>query len=220
MPKVTRHYLESRRQKILDAALTCFARDGFRDTTIEDIAREAGVSHGAIYRYFPSKDDIIDAAAQRDHTARERRFAEAEMGVTPVEALDRLLGGYIERYWGAEKLFQAQLRTQLYGEAVRNSRTRAIIHENRDDVLERMADIVRRAQLVGQINQTLDPTAVARVLAAVYDGLTIHQAHDPALDMTSCIPVVSALLRGTFVTSTASKEAGNGRKHALRPSAA
>lgn len=220
MPKVTRHYLEARRQAILDAALACFARDGFHDTTIQDIAREAGVSHGAIYRYFPSKDDIIDAAAHRDRGARERRFAEAEVGVTPVEALDRLLGGYIERYWGAEKLFQAQLRTQLYGEGVRNPRTRAIIQENRGDVLERMAHIVRRAQLAGQIGQTLDPTAIARVMAALYDGLTIHQAHDPELDVTACIPVVSALLRGDFVTNSQSKEAGDGRKHALRPSAA
>jgi AcrR family transcriptional regulator len=220
MPKVSNDYLDTRRFEILEAALSCFAQNGFHQTTIQDIAQAAGLSHGAIYRYFQSKDDIIAAAAQRDRGARRRRFEEAESAATPLEALDRLLGGYIGRYWGAERLFQAQLRTQLYGEGVRNPRTRAIIEENRDDVLERMADIVRRAQLTGQIDPTLDARAVARVVAAIYDGLTIHQAHDPALDMTACIPVVSALLRGTFVTSSALKEAGDGRKHALRPSAA
>lgn len=198
MPKVSAEYLDKRRQVILDAALSCFARNGFHETTIQDVAREAGVSHGAIYRYFPSKEDMVVASAHRDRAARAKRFDAAEEAGTPLEVLDAVLSGYIARHWGPERTIQARLRAQLFSEAVRNPRTRKLVQINREDVLDKMSAIVRRAQADGQIDPTLDPRAVARVAAAIYDGLTIQQALDTTLDLAMCIPVVSALLRGTF----------------------
>ena len=62
MPKVSDRYLEERRQQILGAAVACFARQGFHRTTMKDIYSECGLSPGAVYDYFKSKDDIIVAA--------------------------------------------------------------------------------------------------------------------------------------------------------------
>jgi TetR/AcrR family transcriptional regulator, repressor for uid operon len=45
-----------RRTRILDAAETCFVRSGFHRTTMQDVAAEAGMSAGNLYRYFPSKE--------------------------------------------------------------------------------------------------------------------------------------------------------------------
>src|SRR5437870_5406330 len=53
---------EFRTVEILEAARRVFARQGFYDTTMEDIAEEAGVSKGTIYIYYPSKNDIYRAA--------------------------------------------------------------------------------------------------------------------------------------------------------------
>ena len=64
MPKVTDAHLEARRQQILDAASACFARQGFHQTTMQDICRKAELSPGAVYRYFASKEDIIAASCQ------------------------------------------------------------------------------------------------------------------------------------------------------------
>jgi len=47
------------KEKILEAALRLFSRKGFRETTIKDIAKEVGITEGAIYRHFNSKDEII-----------------------------------------------------------------------------------------------------------------------------------------------------------------
>jgi AcrR family transcriptional regulator len=55
MPKVTEAHLEARRQQILDAALACFSRRGFHQSTMQDICQEAELSPGAVYRYFRSK---------------------------------------------------------------------------------------------------------------------------------------------------------------------
>ena len=54
-----------RSDEILEAALCCFADKGFGPTRVEDIARKAGLSKGAVYLYFKSKEDMLQAAVQR-----------------------------------------------------------------------------------------------------------------------------------------------------------
>src|SRR5213080_1683381 len=54
-----------RRSQILDAALVCFAKRGFHQTSMHDISGEAGISVGLIYRYFENKEAVISAMAAR-----------------------------------------------------------------------------------------------------------------------------------------------------------
>ena len=69
-PKVSEEYVESRKRDILDAAAACFARAGLHRATMDDICTQAGLSKGAVYGYFKSKDDIVSAlkveSVQRD----------------------------------------------------------------------------------------------------------------------------------------------------------
>lgn len=59
MPRLTEGNREARRAEIVAAAQRCFSRDGFHQTSMPDVAAEAGVSTGAPYRYFASKEEII-----------------------------------------------------------------------------------------------------------------------------------------------------------------
>lgn len=211
MPKVSPRYLDDRRQEILDAALACFARNGFHATTIQDIAREAGVSHGAIYRYFPNKEEMIEAATRRDREARARRFEEAGKGRTPLTAIDRLLGSYIESDATLDGANARQLRVVVFGEGVRNPRVNESIRATWLEVLGEISSMVRRGQDAGEINPRLDADGVARVVAAVRDGLLIHQAIDPSVNAEACAHVVSALLNGRFATPMEAEEANDGR---------
>ena len=65
MPKVEQEYLDARKNEIIDAAMICFARDGIHGASIADIRDEAGVSNGAIYHYFKTKEEIITALRKR-----------------------------------------------------------------------------------------------------------------------------------------------------------
>jgi AcrR family transcriptional regulator len=65
MPRVSEAHLAARRQQILDAARTCFLRNGFHVTSMQDVIAEAGLSVGAVYRYFKSKNDIVEAIAEQ-----------------------------------------------------------------------------------------------------------------------------------------------------------
>jgi AcrR family transcriptional regulator len=64
MPKVSQEHLEHQRQRILDAGAECFARQGFHTTSMQDIFHASGLSAGAVYRYFPSKNSLIRAIAE------------------------------------------------------------------------------------------------------------------------------------------------------------
>ena len=61
-----------RRQQILDAAMLCFAKRGFHQTSMHDISAEAGISVGLIYRYFKNKEEVIAALA----TEHKKNIAE------------------------------------------------------------------------------------------------------------------------------------------------
>ena len=64
MPRISERHAAERRRRILDAALRCFERDGFRAATMQAIFREAELSPGAVYTYFFGKDEIVRAAAE------------------------------------------------------------------------------------------------------------------------------------------------------------
>ena len=72
-----RRRAEDRPDEVLDAALKMFARKGFASTKVEDIAREAGLSKGAIYRYFSSKEDIFESLVKPCDSADCRPHAGA-----------------------------------------------------------------------------------------------------------------------------------------------
>lgn len=65
MPKTSTAAKEARRTQILDAAVRCFARRGYYETTIEDLVLETGLSRGALYLYYPSKEAIYLAISER-----------------------------------------------------------------------------------------------------------------------------------------------------------
>jgi TetR/AcrR family transcriptional regulator, transcriptional repressor of aconitase len=66
MPKVSQQHRDARREQILAAARRCFLRDGFHATSMQDLFAEAGLSAGAVYSYFASKDDVIAAIAEQN----------------------------------------------------------------------------------------------------------------------------------------------------------
>ena len=80
MPKLKSETQNARREHILDAAERCFARTGFHRTTMQDICKMAGVSPGALYVYFDSKEALIAGITERDRA----EFAEQIVAVAAI----------------------------------------------------------------------------------------------------------------------------------------
>ena len=76
MPKVSEEYKKNRRSQIVETARECFIKHGYQKASMSDIIAATGLSAGAIYNHFSSKDEIILAAARMDMAPFDRIRAE------------------------------------------------------------------------------------------------------------------------------------------------
>jgi TetR/AcrR family transcriptional repressor of uid operon len=182
MPKVTEEHRQVRRQQILEAALNCFARKGLLRTTMKDICREAGVSAGAIYIYFASKEDIIEESWRRIHEARAARTETAKQTGPTIQALNEIWDEYERRLVHADTDRPWQIWIQLLAEAPRNPRIRESIRKNWDDGEKHTVELLSHAAERGMINPGADLVVVARLWQIVHDGLVLMKIIDPERD--------------------------------------
>src|SRR3712207_5492793 len=146
-----------RKTGILNAAERCFVRSGFHRTTIQDVAAEAGMSPGNLYRYFNSKDAIVLALAERDRARIGEDFAALSQ---PGDLLPTLRS-IAHKHFAEEPRERAVLCLEIWAEATRN-RSFASMSETFDkDICERMCVLFRQAQANGAIAPEVDLEALA-----------------------------------------------------------
>jgi TetR/AcrR family transcriptional regulator, transcriptional repressor of aconitase len=178
----------------MDAAITCFSREGFHRTTMLDIVRETGLSAGAIYRYFRSKEDIVAAIADEHHVAEAAVLSDAEAGADVGTTLRRLVDVSLGRLTDPQEQRWRRVTVQVWGEALRNERVMAIVRSGLDEPVEVLAALIRRGQEEGTLPAEIDAEGAARVCASIFQGLVLQQAWDPHLDVRSYLDAVHALL--------------------------
>ena len=200
-PRVTEAHLEARRQQVLDAAFACFARQGFHQTTMQDICREAGLSPGAVYRYFGSKEEIIEASCQECQQHYMSMIeAAAQRGDSPVGLLDELVSTTFAYLDQPEAHVWLRFNVQLWSEALRSPEIKeSLSRAGIDPWKEALTQFIGGAQGVGEVNPELDPEAVARVLLSMWQGLIVQKALDPEVDVAPYVEAVRAMYRGSFL---------------------
>jgi TetR/AcrR family transcriptional regulator, transcriptional repressor of aconitase len=204
MPRVSQGYLEARRRQIMDAAITCFARQGFHRATMQDIVAETGLSAGAIYRYFRSKEDIVAAIAAEHHAAEAAALAEAGGGGSDVgAALRHLVEVSLGRLADPAEQRWRRVTVQVWGEALRSERVMGIVRDGLDEPLRILADLFRRGLREEDLPPGLDPDGAARVCAAIFQGLVLQQAWEPALDVEAYVTAVLALINALTASANA-----------------
>lgn len=181
MPKVSEQHLAARRRQILDAAAACFARDGFHRTSMQDIVRESGVSAGLVYRYFTGKDDVIEAIVTEWHEQRQV-FAVGSLDERAAAYLD-----YLRAIGDPAAAGRMRLGVQVWAEAVRSPRIRALARRNVD--IPRAAVAAALPAMPG-----IDPDALARVLIAVSQGLQLQTTWDDTVDHEAYAATVATIL--------------------------
>ena len=197
MPRAKDQYLAQRRAQILAAATIRFARDGFHRTSMADVIGEAGLSPGAVYRYFHSKDEIIEAIAADAMgvvaSAVEQGLAERRPLPEIIGELPRLLAEVDQ----AEP--RIRLAVQTWGEVLRNPILAAHLGDSLAHIQAALADRIRQAQSEGEADRDLDPVDTAQVLLALTQGFLLQHAWNPEVTNparfgTACAAVVAGHL--------------------------
>ena len=200
MPKITEAQRETRRQKILDAALRCFSRDGFHNTTTADIVRESGVSQGTLYLYFATKDEIIVALADDRHQGDAFLNAMAQSEQDPVEGLALLLELHGESLDDPRRADLRRVGIQGWAEALRNPTVLASVTEGSSLVRKESVRLIARGQRTGQIRREIEPEAVARMLIALFRGLTLEVSLGEDAGLANVGPLIEDMIRGALFT--------------------
>ena len=218
MPKVLPEYLELRRQQILDAAAACFSNRGFHPTTMQDICREADLSPGAVYRYFPSKESIIQAMCERGGNRNAGAIQEALQREGTLEVLNFLIETFFIELETLHSHSECALNVELIAEAPRNEHVRAWLTRNLHDARSMFMDLMQAGQEKGEIDPTLDVASISQVMVALYHGFITQKLVDPAMDVGKYAQVMRSLFGGTFWLGDPADEGTPGP--APRPSSA
>lgn len=206
MPRITEERREARRREIVAAARRCFARDGFHQTSMPDIAREAGMSAGAFYRYFPSKDDVIlEIAGQAFAVMAGRIEASGDGTASPsvgdiVAAVVGPLGGDTITLPSGEVVPTDELArcgVQAWSELLRHDSLRERAAAGFDAVRSRMAEVLRRGREGGAVPADLDPDDGARVVMALLPGFILQRQAFGLDDVAGFVRAVHTLLSRT-----------------------
>ena len=108
-PARVRKSAEERREEIVALAIRQFALGGYKGTSTETIAAEAGISQPYLFRLFGTKRDLFLACVDVNHERIETTFAQAAEGAPPGEALGRMGDAYVDRLRDTSALlFQMQ----------------------------------------------------------------------------------------------------------------
>jgi TetR/AcrR family transcriptional repressor of uid operon len=203
MPKLSEEKQAERRHRILDAAERCFARRGFHAATMQDIRTEAGVSAGALYLYFPSKEAMIAGIAERDR----REISE---GFAAVAAAPDLISGLEElgRHMMVERPeYKCMLMVEINAEAMRNPAIAAVCQAIEDDVVGALAGLFEAGKKTGEVVPDLDSRAAAMTLTTFGDGFFLRKATDPRFDpghaYAVMMRIVRALVKGELALPSA-----------------
>lgn len=196
-------HARERHARILDAAERCFVRSGFHRTTMQDIAAEAKMSPGNLYRYFQSKDALVAGITERDRAEIAGDFAN-------LLGSDDLIEGFVElgrKCFQEEPREKAILCLQIWAEATRDPAFAAVSQAFERDIVSGMATLLEAAKAQGKIDQRVDPRALAILVATLADGLFVRRAvlpdFDAAHEVRNVMAVIEAALQGRIDLASA-----------------
>ena len=180
MARVTEAHLEARRNQIVDAAWQLFAQKGYHQTTMQDIATEAGLSAGALYRYFSGKDALLKAINDRSQEMGRTLLAAARARAQgPIDVLQVLGETLFSVFY--DPLFEAATKAnmEILPEILRSDVLRDAIRQELGFWRGAVADLLREAQRRGELKPDVDPEAAVILFMCAWMGLRDYRMVDP-----------------------------------------
>jgi AcrR family transcriptional regulator len=157
-PRRPRSDAQRNRERILEVAKKAFTRYG-ADASLDNIAKQAAVGAGTLYRHFPTRDALIEGVYQNEVeklAAAADRFAEA---MSPIEALRAWMLLFVD-YIAAKHIIAPALNSVVGGPSRLYEGSRGLIQGAIDE-------LVKRAKKSGNLRRDLDPSDLLRALIGV-----------------------------------------------------
>jgi len=187
---------------IVRAAEHAFVRFGFHAATMQNVAEEAGMSAGNLYRYFPSKEAIVEELCVVDQAQRAEFFAAMSGRGDLLHAISASLREHVF----SRPPEKARMIIEIWAEAARNPRIAAITRAMDEDVLAGLEHVMTAAKATGCVAPTLDSRFAAHLLFTLVAGLFKRLALEPAFDPRAEGAMTIGILRALFAGALAPAE--------------
>jgi AcrR family transcriptional regulator len=187
---------ERRREQIVEGASKVFLQYGYRQSTLDEIARQAEVSRPALYQYFDDKADIFREVVRRLNAESLRQAREQLANGSSLS--DRIAGALRAKYAPViEQVGRSPHSAELFD---RNARIAGDLAQDAHAQLEKaIQNELRKAQDAGLIDlksQSLSALAAARLLDSAAQGIVQHALANPAAWPGQLVQLVELLIRG------------------------
>ncbi len=174
-PKVTEEYKQTVREEILQAAEDLFARKGYHETSMDDIVKESGLSKGAIYGYFESKQEIFLALSDR---CMESSLNAMRSVFSPNDSVSKKLEKSAEIHFDGieESIEVCKINLEWWIEAPRIASLHHRLDSRYETTHKFIAEMISEGIEKGEFRQDIDPDALSSIIQATIDGLSLHRA--------------------------------------------
>ncbi|WP_153396463.1 TetR/AcrR family transcriptional regulator [Ornithinicoccus halotolerans] len=211
MPRVTAEHRAARREQILVAAMDCVAREGFHKTTMAHVVSASGLSAGAVYGYFRSKEELISAIADRAVGMVGGVFARAagqEAVPSPAEVVERVAAS-IEAQAADHGVDITRVAVAAWAEAVRDEQVHTVVAAKVGQLRERCLEIIRLQQRAGLVDPGGDPHQMAQAMLALFPGFILQRLILGDVTSASLGAGVAGLTYGPAATPAADHTGGS-----------
>ena len=210
--KVSRSHIEQRREAIRSAAQRLFVSKGVEGARMEEIAAEAGLSAGAIYRYYPSKEALLLAVLAQHIEHNQALFHDGAAEDSPLALLlakGRMVWDQHRTEEGRQQCIvglESALAAVRYGGGVAEERRRMW-----RAAIEFGETLLRMAQARGEVDPALDARVLATTLRAAWVGLGVFSLDfGDELNLDASFETLVKLLRGGAPEPNPEEESRNG----------
>jgi AcrR family transcriptional regulator len=166
LPKIVPGYSDAARAKVADAAIKVFAEKGYSEATMDDIAKELGVTKGALYHYYRWKVDILKEIYRGSHKSVRDFFHKSLRDSDPVDGLQ----GLFDLATGYYKEF-APVQFEILSFATQDEKVRSIVREDYREDLAIIEKYLQTQIKKGRIRSDVDVKFLASSLQALSLGM-------------------------------------------------
>lgn len=193
------------RERIIHAAELVFARHGYGESTVQDIADEAQISMGALYHHFASKEELFRAILE-EHVRRDVMDYQPQPASSGREAIEHFVAYMIEHLRRDPELNGLQM--ELWAQAMREDWAREACAASFRTFRELIARLLAIAQQAGVARTGLDVESSATLVEAIFLGMAIQWAVAPNEDDLDRIAATWSDMLERFIQTEAGGDVG------------
>jgi AcrR family transcriptional regulator len=168
MPKVIPEYKEAAKDRIVKAAFKIFTKKGYHESTMDDIAKEIGVSKGALYQYFKNKRELLNEIVLSYHTmfrdVLRNSFEKQDSSIIGEEGSEALL----KKYRLHHEMFFEVIAIASHDEEIKKS----LKNEYEKDI-NLIEEYFLKQKKNGKLSLKIEANTLAQLYIAVYVGMAM-----------------------------------------------